>query len=252
MTDTLDRLVQKAPFLQSYLVKTASREVSARSLLGQADQRTATGLYMAIRTLYGSDFLLWEPETLWLTLQHDGIELPLRARDKLMAAMTLQLNSAFYWDHIVFQNTVQALNDETVIPESVQECHPSHMAWAVKEAGILRGLDPHGHEIPEFDEDVQLYVAVCLKRAGFLIPPDALDEESFIIALDKQYSSEAKNARIEVRDAWKTLPKNRLQHTEFAEDSLGVQLAQLAACRVYVELKAEEVASEIQDFNLVS
>lgn len=252
MTAALDSLVKKAPFLQGYLVKTASREVSARKVLEQADQRTATGLYMAARTLYGADFLHWEPETLWLTLQHDGIELPLRARDKLMAAMTLQLNPAFYWDHIVFQNTVQALNDEQVLPESVQECHPAHMAWAVKEAGILRGLDPHDHEIPEFDEDVQLYVAVCLKRAGFLIPPDALDEEEFVIALDKQYPPKAKNARTEVRDAWKKLPKTRLQHTEFAEDPLGVQLAQLSACYVYVEMKAEEVAAEIHDLSLIS
>lgn len=252
MTASLDILVQKAPFLQSYLVKTASREATARRILMNSEGRTATGLYMSMRTLYGAEFLHWEPETLWLTLEHDGIILPAASRDKLLAAMTLQLNPAFYWDHIVFQNTVQALNGEHVNPDAVQECHPAHIAWAVKEAALLRGLDPHGHDVPEFDEDVQLYVAVCLKRAGLLIPPDGVDTEEVVIALDKQYSPKAKNARDELRDAWHKLPKNRLQHTEFAEDPLGVQLAQLAACHVYVELKAEEVSSEIQDLSSIA
>lgn len=212
----------------------------------------AAALYMAARILYGVDILHWEPETLWLTLEQDGIELAAQARSKLMAAITLQLNPAFYWDSLVFQQTVQAFNDENTNPESLQECHPAHMAWAVHEAGFIRGLDPHDHEVPEFDEDVQLYVAVCLKRDGFLALPKELDSEEMQVALDKQYPQETKNTRDEVREAWHKLPKTRLQHTEFAEDALGVQLAQLAACHVYVEEKSEALAVEIQDLKLVS
>ena len=252
MTTPIEAFVLKAPALQGYLVKTASRETTARALLSNSDSHSATSLYMAARILYGVDILHWEPETLWLTLQHDGIELPASARNKLMAVSTLQLNPAFYWDSIVFQHTVQTLNDEHSNPEALQECHPAHMAWAVHEAGFIRGLDPHDHEVPEFDEDVQMYVAVCLKRAGMLIPPDELATEEIRAVLDKQYPPEAKNTRNETREAWRKLPKNRLQHTEFAEDVLGVQLAQLAGCHVYVEMKAEELASEIQDLKITS
>lgn len=257
MTSSLEILVQKAPVFQNYLVKTASRESTARQLLLNSEGHAAASLYMAVRVLYGVDILHWEPETIWMTLQHDGIELPVVSRNKLMAAITLQLNPAFYWDNIVFQHTVQTLNDELTNPESIQECHPAHMAWAVHEAGFIRGLDPHGHEIPEFDEDVQLYIAVCLKRAGFLIPPKELDSEEIQKTLDCQYPDcrlplEAKYARSEVREAWNKLPKNRLQHTEFAEDSLGVQLSRLASCYVYVEMKAEELASEISDLKVTT
>jgi len=246
-----EKLVSKASALQPYLEKTASRETTARQLLLGGNGHAAS-LYMAVRILYGVDILHWEPETLWLTLEQDGIVLPVMARSKLMAAIALQLNPAFYWDSIAFQHTVQTFNDENTNPESLQECHPAHMAWAVHEAGFIRGLDPHDHEIPEFDEDVQLYVAVCLKRDGFLALPKELDSEEMQIALDKQYPRETKNTRDEVREAWHKLPKNRLQHTEFAEDSLGVQLAQLAACYVYVEEKSEALAVEIQDLKLVS
>jgi hypothetical protein len=245
-----ETLVQKASALQPYLEKTASREVTARQLLLSGNAH-ATSLYMAARILYGMDILHWEPETLWLTLEHDGIELSAQSRSKLMAAITLQLNPAFYWDSIVFQHTVQTLNDEHTNPDALQECHPAHMAWAVHEAGFIRGLDPSDHEIPEFDEDVQLYVAVCLKRAGFLALPRELDTEEMQIALDKQYPRETKNTRDEVREAWNKLPKTRLQHTEFAEDALGVQLAQLAACSVYVEDRAEALATEIQSLSLI-
>lgn len=250
----LETLVQKAPHFQDYLVKTAARETFARRLLLNSEAHTATGVYMAARTLYGVDLLHWEPETIWLTLEQDGIVLQVAARDKLMAAITLQLNPAFYWDSIAFQHTVQVLNGEHTNPEALQECCPAHMAWAVHEAGFIRGLDPHGHEVPEFDEDVQLYVAVCLKRDGFLIPPKELDTEEIQKALDCQYPhcqvpDDKKYARNEVREAWAKLPKGRLQHTEFAEDSLGVQLAQLAACHVYVSMRAEELAQELHDLN---
>lgn len=252
MNTPIETLVEKAHFFQNYLVKTASRETTARSLLLNSENHAATSLYMAARILYGVDILHWEPETLWMTLQQDGIELPAHARNKLMAATTLQLNPAFYWDSIVFQHTVQTLNDEHLNPDALQECCPAHMAWAVHEAGFIRGLDPHDHEVPEFDEDVQMYVAVCLKRSGLLIPPKELDTEEMQNVLDKQYPPEAKYTRNEAREAWNKLPKNRLQHTEFAEDPLGVQLAQLAACYVYVEMKAEELASEIDDLKVTS
>lgn len=250
MSLPIETLVQKAHLFQGYLEKTASRESVSRNVLLNSEGHSATALYMAARVLYGVDILQWEPETLWQTLENDGVVLPAHARNKLMAVITLQLNPAFYWDSIVFQHTVQTFNDEHLNPDVLQECHPAHMAWAVHEAGFVRGLDPHDHEVPEFDEDVQMYVAVCLKRSGMLVPPSELDTEDMRNVLDKQYPPETKNTRDETRDAWRRLPKTRLQHTEFAEDGLGVQLAQLAACHVYVEMKAEELASEIQDLNL--
>jgi hypothetical protein len=245
MHDRIQTFIRSAPALQSWLEKTASRETVAKSLLHDADSNTATALYMATRMLYGLDILDWEPETFWLTLAKDGIDLAVEERNKLMAAVTLQKVPSFYWDNIVFQQTVQALNGALYDPEALQETPGAYMAWAVYEAGVIRGLDPEGTTIPEFDEDVQQFVAVCLQREGFVYPPEVLrfTEDN----LDSLYQKKSNASRLKstTKTAWAKLDKGKLERTEFAENSLGVQLALLAACQVYVSDRMEQLSTEI-------
>lgn len=243
MQELLDRFTALAPTLKNYTVKTASRESVARDTLINSGDKTAVAIYMAFRNLYGAEALHWEPETVWITLDKDGIDLPEESRNKLEAVLTLHVNPAFYWDNIVFQRTVNALNEEPFDPESLLENHPGHMAWAVYEAGVIRGLDPDGSEIPEFDEDVQQYMAVCLKRAGHVYPPDQLK----VVAdnLENMLPKETQPFIQEVKKSWEHLDKKALRERHFPEDRLGVQLAQLAACYEYVRERANAMASEV-------
>lgn len=246
--EQLERFVAVAPKLQAGIVKTASQEAAARSILMDPDKNTATGLYLAARTLYGIEILTWEPETIWLTLENDGIDLPIDERNKLEAAITLQVNPSFYWDNIVFQQTVQALSGEPFDPESLQEVHPAHMNWAVYEAGVIRGLDPDSQQIPEFDEDVQMYVGVCMHRAGYVITPKSLKFAQD--DLDKLIPTDVSAFQKEVRDAWSKLDKTRLADTEFFENRLGVQLAKLASCYLFTKDRAEKLGEEVVDLKI--
>src|SRR5574343_212307 len=142
MEAELAKFTSMAAGLGEYMVKTASRELIAKKFLQSPENRCATVLYMCVRTLYGREVTDWEPETLWVTLSKDGFDLPEEARNKLQCVLAMHKNPAFYWDNIVFQWTVQALNDELYDAEAIQESHPAHMAWAVYEAGVLRALDP--------------------------------------------------------------------------------------------------------------
>jgi hypothetical protein len=243
MTESLDRLTALAPTWHNYTVKTASRAALSKDLLLHSENKSAVAIYMAFRNLHGAEALDWEPETVWLTLDHDGINLPEEARNKLQAVLTLHKNPAFWWDNIVFQQTANAFNDEIFDPECLQENHPAHMAWAVYEAGVIRGLDLDHKEIPEFDEDVQQYMAVCLKRAGFVYPPDQLS----VIAdnLEAMYPKETQEFAASVKKSWEHLDKKALRERHFPEDPLGIQLAQLAACYVYVSDRATAMAQEI-------
>jgi hypothetical protein len=248
LEEQLERLVAAAPRFQERLIKTASRDASARSLLLDPDNNTAAGLYLAARTLYGIELLSWEPETIWLTMKKDDIDLPEGERNKLQAAITLQVNPSFYWDNIVFQQTVQALSDEPFDPEALQETHPAHMDWAVYEAGVIRGLDPDSQEIPDFDDDVQMYVAVCLKRAGYVVTPKSL---KFAQApLDTLFPEDISGFQKEVRDAWNRLDKTKLKDTQFFENRLGVQLSQLASCYVFTQERAEKLGEEVVDLQI--
>lgn len=246
--EQLQRFVTAAPKLQLGLTKTATQEAAARSLLLDPDNNTATGLYLAVRTLYGIEILTWEPETIWVTMEKDGIDLPVDERNKLEAAITLQVNPSFYWDNIVFQQTVQALAGEPFDPESLQEVHPAYMDWSVYEAAVIRGLDPDEQQIPDFDEDVQMYVGVCLHRAGYVVTPKALKFAQD--NLTKLIPTDVSAFQKEIRNAWNKLDKTRLAETEFYENRLGVQLAKLASCYIFTQERAEKLGEEVVDLQI--
>lgn len=243
MQKLLDRFRVKVTTLQNYTVKTASNETVAREYLTTPEGRSATALLMAIRTLYSIEALYWEPETLWITMDKDGFDLSEEARDAVQAAISVIRNPSFFFDNLVFQRTTQAFNNELYDPESLQECNAAHMAWAVYEASLLRGMDPETQDVPEIDEDVQQYMAVCLQRGGFVCPPDQLSmvASNLLHLLAKGAEAQAK----EVKKSWAHLDKEALQDRNFPEDPLGVQLAKLSACYLYVKERAESLATDV-------
>lgn len=243
MEEILAKFTGLAANFGEYMVKTAHREDIARKFLQTPDDRCATALYMCVRSLYGGEVSDWEPETLWVTMDRDGFDLPEDARNKLQCVLALHKNPSFYWDNIVFQWTTQALNDELYDSDTIQECHPAHMAWAVYEAGVIRSLDPDDKVIPELDEDVQQYIALCLKRAGYVYPVDSL--RSVADNLEHMLPVEHKDFIQQVKYSWTHLDKRILQDRVFPEDPLGVQLAQLASCYEYVKGRANSMASDV-------
>lgn len=249
MYSKLEKLVAHIPILQKALTKTATQITYASQVLKDADQHTAVGLFMAVRTLYGIEVLDWEPETLWLTLDKDGYTLEEESRNKIQAAITLILNPSFYWDSIVYQQTVQAFNAQPFDPEALQEPAVAHMCWAVYEANAIRGLDPADADmIPEFDEDVQMFTAVVLKRAGYLYPPSSL--QYCDLALKTIYAVDPTRIDKEIAKAWKAIDKKRLEDTTFAETPVGIQLSKLATNYLYVQDNAELLAEELLSFRL--
>jgi hypothetical protein len=119
------------------------------------------------------------------------------------------------------------------------------MAWAVYEAGVIRALDPDDKSIPDIDEDVQQYIALCLKRAGYVCPPNSLK----VVAdnLESMLPPKSKEFISQVQNSWDHLDKRILRDRVFPEDPLGVQLAQLASCYEYVKDRANNMASDVLD-----
>jgi hypothetical protein len=222
----------------------------ARAILKEAAAAPAAALLTAVRALYKDDVLTWEPEALWLSLERDGFTLLNPERDKIQAAITLVKHPSFYWDNLVFQRTVQALNDQPFRFDAIQEAHTAHMSWAVFEASVIRNLDPDEQTIPDFDEDVQQYAAVCMFREGLVLPPENLKfaEES----LDKLQPKETHSTGLkkEVSQSWGHLKKDRLEHTEFAENSIGVQLARLSATYLYVKDRSDHLMNCLTRLNV--
>ena len=244
MDELFDKFAIKCASLENYAVKTAERSVIAKEFLRDSDDKHATVLLMSLRNIHGIDCFYWEPETIWLTLERDdGIDLSVEARDKIQAGISLIRNPAFYWDNLVFQRTVQSLNGELYDPETLQECHPGYMSWAVYEAALLRGLDPESDALPEIDEDVQQYAAVCLKRAGYVYPPYRLTPVAD--NLRALMPEEQQPFCAEVKKSWEGLNKKALSDRNFREDPLDVQLAQLASCYIYVQEQINALSTNV-------
>lgn len=240
----LEKFAEKISLCRDYVVKTAERTEIAKKFLTESHSKAGVVLLMALRNLHGIESLYWEPETLWLTLERENkIDMCEEGRNKLMAVLALIHNPVFFGDNIVFQRTVQALNDEPFDSETLQECHPGHMDWAVYEASLVRNFDPEETVVPEIDEDVQQYVAVCLKRAGYVYPPNKLRfaTDNLLSLLPK----EAQDFSDEVKKSWDRLDKGALPERMFREDPLDVQLAQLASCYLYVQDRANGMANDI-------
>jgi len=196
-------------------------------------QTTATGCFKAAHTVLGPTFRAWEPETVWLTLDRQGVALPLLNRDKLLAAVTLTIVPAFWWELNAFENTTMAFNNVLSDSDTLQEATPAQLSWAVYEAELLYGQSDVTEGIPEFDHEPVSYTALVLHRAGFILAPDLLQFSQ--TALDKLNKDGTLVTKEAIAKAWKTFRKKDLQNVTFSEtDPLDIQLKRLTEVQLYV------------------
>lgn len=186
---------------------------------------TATGLRKALEAVL-PDYLLFEPESIWLSLDRMGIDIPLINKSKINAVIALHLCPSFYWDAIVFEKTSLSLSNAIPNANRLDEATPAQLAWAVVEAKELT------QESHEFDHEPGQYAAVVLHRAGFVLAPEQLSfAQHALDALNKTHG-----LKTEVKDAWSKLKitANLLEHP-FKETALDVQLMHLTLVQAHVE-----------------
>lgn len=200
----------------------------------------AAAVFLAARKLLGSGFAAWEPESIWLELQSQGIDLSELNRDKLLAVTTLLATGSFYWDAAVFENTVMAFNHEWSSPEILQEASPAQMAWGICEAELI--LHREGQEEGAFDYEPAQYAAVSLHRDGFVIAPEPL---GFAQAELDKLNRGHQDIKEEVLSRWKSLDKTTLEGLELKETPTDVQIAKLSAVFIHLANRAIQFKSEV-------
>jgi hypothetical protein len=218
---------------------------AARSILLDAES-TATGCFLATRAICGKGCRSWEPESIWLTLERRGIDVPTINRDKILAAHTIMVMPAFWWEVNAFENTLMAFNNVLSDPETLQLASPAQIYWGVFEAEMLYN---YGNipETPEFDHEPISYTAAALHHAGLIYAPDILsfaqDE------LNTLNNGKRIIAAAEVDKAWAKMRQRDVSTMTFKEDSpLDVQLSRLAAIQLYVNDRTEQYQRDISSF----
>lgn len=212
----------------------------AKSLLEDAGT-PAVALMRATSSALG-EFLAWEPESIWLELDRQGVDLPEENRARIMAAQTLRLVPSFYWDAIVFEKTALAFDGVMPSPEILEEASPARLAWAVVEAAwILR----EAHEDAwAFQHEPKAYAAVALARAGFVLAPSQLDFAQALLDRERGQTS----LKDDVARRWAGVSKDHLEALRLEETPEDVQIARLAAVELHVRERrgaAERALSRI-------
>jgi len=192
----------------------------------------------AARSLLG-DFLAWEPESIWLELQHQGVDLPEGNRAKLMAALTLHLVPSFYWDAIAFEKTALAFDGASPNPDTLEEASPALLAWAVVEAAWILRLAKNA--VWEFNSEPRAYTGVVLTRAGFVLAPDQLSFAQPVLNRERFHT----HLLEETKARWAGVDKAGLDKLALQETAVDVQIARLAAVETHVRVRREQAERDL-------
>jgi ribosomal protein L37E len=227
-------------------------------------------LVLFLTTKYGPEWAKWEPETLWTTLAKDFVEPSMHTRAKLQAARTvLRTNSPFNrWE--VFAWVSQAFNNNfpdfvTVHPASVPQLF--NVVWICNE---LRNQ-------PEYDDEVQRWIAACAlnegvvflpppldfaqkqtslieyrcKRCGNIDPDDDTPECDYCGAPPSELEKRSRYADPDsVSRMWEMVKDKPSDSVVLQEDFTGVQLARLLVARDYLDMRKKQAENQAKELGL--
>lgn len=216
--------------------KQANTPGAAKHLL-EDPSACALPLVKALELLFKEEWRDWEPETLWLSLERMGLHVPAENCVKISAALALHLMPSFYWDGIVFEKTALAFAGHVPNPQILEEANSAQLSWAVIEAAQL--LSHFGDKPRDFDTEPKAYAAVVMHREGLVATPDELKfARPMLDVHDKELQEH-------VEKAWAAMPDKDLAAQAFPEDAVSVQLAKLAAVRLYVQDHTNRSAAQL-------
>lgn len=195
------------------------------------DDTVATVVCKAAERVLGDGWLLWEPESIWKELHHQGVDVPVGNRQQLMAGRGVLVHGRFYYDGPVFDRTCAAFSNEVLAIDELDETRVMHLAWGVDEAAKLCALfDADTHP---FDREVVTVTAAQLWEEGMVLAPDVLEYAQE--ALDKEWHKDCCNLKNKVMKAWADLRGHSLRDVPYPETPGGVQVARLAAVELFLD-----------------
>jgi len=203
-------------------------------------------LLVAADILFGPGWIVWEPESVYMEYKDLARkQMPAENRDRLMGALAVTLNPAFFWDSQPFQNFVMIANKEDSLPDALQEPTPPELLWGLVLADLLWEYGNGEDGKPRWDDEICQFCAVVLNRNGIRLAAGPL--EFCQPHLDMLFHGCQGPALERVQKAWAELPKEEgaLQKHEFKEDPLSVQLHHLAVMYIHAQTEARDAAKQL-------
>lgn len=215
--------------------KSVARELMKDSL------SPATALFVAAHHLLGPGFTAWEPESLWAQL-----DIADHNRDKLLSAVTMAVNPAFYWDVRVFGNVSEVFSDGVTNIDTVPCPDVDEMSWAVFEAELLMALPGTDVVNVEFDDPVEAYVAACAHEQGCVLLPENLKFAE--PHLTKLLNSDARALSARAKELAAKHPQGAAGRFSPGSTPEGIQVGRLFDANKHVEERADLVSACLRRF----
>lgn len=209
-------------------------------------------LLIALRKHFGDEVLGWEPETVFMELEEDGVQMTERLRDKIHCGFFLSLQPDFMNDALAFENCVRALNGLSVNWSIWQKPDIAHICWGVRQGLMI--LSNSDQDLPsdgEFSDEVELYIATALHHDHYFMAPDILSFSQEI--LDK-YNNNGDIVMPHLKKRWDEVSKalEKGEDLDLEEDELlDIQAGKLAGCWSYMFDKTRELESYHQTLSSI-
>lgn len=175
---------------------------------------------------YQTEWVEWEPSTLWWALRRDFGPVGEIARNKIMA-LRIAVSMDMPWlDWDVFEDSGLAWNDIVPVLGAFQPMTPAQTAFAVS---ILRRI----RSDEEFEPEVVAYISAILEEHGFVYAPEEffgpaqglLDRRRWLLGFKQ-----------EVATAWDQIKDVDPTTIEWRDDHpLDVHLLKLAVVKAYLD-----------------
>lgn len=216
---------------------------------------------------YGVHWLLWEPETLWVSIVKDfrlKSDISNHARSCIQATKTIHSVDSFFTDWQVTQWCTQALDG--IIPDFdvLQDTDPGQILHAVSCVSRLRGQVP-------YNDEVQSWMAACFLSEGLLYAPPPVefiqDEISelqahcercgnveWAVGLTECPECGAKKNQLrlkpkyewqDIHTMWQIVKNMPLDSVVLREDRIGVQIARLLTARDHVDEQMQKLNRQL-------
>lgn len=208
-------------------------ESQARKLLAD-DETVASTVLCALHALFQDQWLVWEPESVWLELERQGCHISLGNTQQALAGRSLLTTGRFWYDALVYDATCSAFSNEVLSLDMPEDSLVAHLAWGVDEAAAI--CRDHGDDILDYDREVVEFTAHRLYDEGFVVAPQGLEFAQK--ALDRRYPKTEAHAELvaAVQGAYAELHKvaSETREVPYPESARGVQLARLASVDAFL------------------
>jgi hypothetical protein len=181
-------------------------------------KKSGLDLFEYMSNRYEDRWYHWEPETIWQTLEYDGITADEELRNSIQAFQVVTRTNFPFEDWHIFEKTGHAFNNNPVNFGQVQPLELDEIAYTIK---ILTAIRPQ----EEFEDDVKAYIAAAAKEAGVVYLPTNLYPEGCQQFLDKMGNEMSLKEQVA-----KKYPDKGDENS-----ALGVQLARLSEIDNYVK-----------------